>query len=68
MKITNRDLRAILVEAEQRGWGVEQTRKGHLKLTHPTGAVVFAASSPSDHRAIKNMEARLRRVERGQNP
>ena len=68
MKITNRDLRRIVRDAEARGWTCDLTRKGHLKLRHPSGAIVIAAWSPSDHRALKNLEARLRRVERGQAP
>lgn len=68
MKIGNRDLRDALAAAEERGWQIVATSKSHIKLTHPSGAVVFAGSSPSDRRAIRNMEARLRRVERGEQP
>ena len=48
-------------------YGLEhsQTNGGHNKLTDPTtGAVFFTAGSPGDWRAIRNVEARLRRLTR----
>jgi hypothetical protein len=43
------------------GWIVAVRRGGHLKLTHPCGALVFTGSTPSDHRARKNLLGQLRR-------
>jgi predicted RNA binding protein YcfA (HicA-like mRNA interferase family) len=56
-----RDLHALVRQAESEGWLVERTNGGHLRLTHPNGAVVFCAWSPSDSRAVKNVRALLRR-------
>jgi hypothetical protein len=43
----------------------EHTRRGHLRFRHASGAVVFAASTPSDRRAWRNTLALFRRVARG---
>jgi len=60
------DLKQLLRAAEARGWQVELTRRGgHLRLVHPAGGLVVAASTPSDRRALANLRAQLRRVERG---
>jgi predicted RNA binding protein YcfA (HicA-like mRNA interferase family) len=59
-------LRELLRAAEARGWRVELTRRGaHVRLTHPAGGIVFAASTPSDCRALANLRAQLRRAEKG---
>lgn len=48
---------------KDQGWAIEKTNGGHLRLTHPdTPEVVFAPSTPSDHRAGLNTEARLKRL------
>jgi len=44
-------------------WSVHIRRGGHLKLTHPNGAIYFTAMSPSDQRAWRNLTADLRRLE-----
>lgn len=59
-----RDLRRELEAARQRGWSVQPTRSGHLKLRHPDGALVFTGSTPSCARSLLNLRAHLRRVER----
>ena len=60
------DLKQLLRAAEARGWSVELTRRGaHVRLTHPSGGLVVAASTPSDHRALANLKAMLRRAEKG---
>jgi predicted RNA binding protein YcfA (HicA-like mRNA interferase family) len=59
-------LKQLLRAAEARGWRVELTRRGgHVRLVHPDGPVVVAASTPSDFRALANLRSMLRRVERG---
>jgi predicted RNA binding protein YcfA (HicA-like mRNA interferase family) len=60
-----RDLAKLLPAARARGWQVAPTCGGHWKLTHPGGGIVVTSSSPSDHRALANLRAQLRRVERG---
>ena len=59
-----RDLRRLVEEARRRGWRVDRTGGDHLRLRHPTGAMIFAASTPSCPRALRNLQADLRRVER----
>jgi predicted RNA binding protein YcfA (HicA-like mRNA interferase family) len=49
--------------AERNGWIVRRTNGGHLRLTHPQATTpVFASSTPSDHRALANALAQMRRV------
>ena len=56
---------SALDEIEQEGWTVEYTKGGHLRWRHPNGAIVFAASTPSDYRAWANHMSHLRRAVRG---
>lgn len=56
------DFKRLIKDAEKAGWTVEPSRGGHLKWKAPTGAVVFSASTPSDHRAIKNHLSLLRKA------
>ena len=47
---------------ERQGFNVTKTRGGHWRFEHPNmEGVVFAPDTPSDHRAIKNLHAQLRR-------
>jgi predicted RNA binding protein YcfA (HicA-like mRNA interferase family) len=55
MKETRREL-------ERRGFTATKTRGGHWRFEHPDmDGPVFAPDTPSDYRAIKNLEATLRR-------
>lgn len=47
------------------GIEISRTRGGHLVATVGT-ARVFMAATPSDHRAIHNIAAMIRRTSRGQ--
>jgi predicted RNA binding protein YcfA (HicA-like mRNA interferase family) len=58
------DMRQLTVLARKRGWQIETTPGNHLRLTHPRGGLVFAPTTPSDHRGLKNLMAELRRQER----
>lgn len=53
----------IIRYALGQGWRVEQTRSSHWKFVPPdtTKQIVVMSSTPSDHRAIKNFIAQLRR-------
>lgn len=52
-----------LVEWQNQGWTVEHRKGGHLKMTHPLSPqVVFCGSTPSDWRAVMNVETRLHRL------
>jgi hypothetical protein len=59
----NKDLRQLIKESESQGWEVPPPRKGgHLKFIPPDGgAPLFHGSTDSDHRALKNHIARMRR-------
>ena len=55
MKKTRRQL-------ERLGFIMTKTRGGHWRLEHPDmKGLVFAPDTPSDHRAVKNLRAELRR-------
>jgi hypothetical protein len=54
------DLKALLRECSKLGVPFETTNGGHIKFLCP-GGVVFAASTPSDCRAVKNIRTMLRR-------
>lgn len=55
----------IIRELERAGYRVELTNGSHLKITHPDmDGPVFASSSPSDVRAMKEVFAMCRRKRR----
>jgi hypothetical protein len=55
-------LRALIDAATRVGWRAMPTRKGFL-LRSPDGVTqVLVHRSPSDHRAVKNARAQLRRA------
>jgi hypothetical protein len=43
------------------GWTVNLTHNQHLKIRGPNEALIFAASTPSDYRSVKNLRSRLKR-------
>ena len=47
------------------GIQISRTRGGHL-VAQVGSARIFMAATPSDHRAIHNIAAAIRRVSRGQ--
>jgi hypothetical protein len=47
--------------AAELGYSAEPTAGGHIRFVHPSGALVHSASTPSDHRALRNARADLRR-------
>lgn len=51
----------LLDLAECQGWKVERTSKNHYKLTSPDGHIVGHSGTPSDHRAVLNFRAELKR-------
>jgi predicted RNA binding protein YcfA (HicA-like mRNA interferase family) len=58
------DLERLLEEARRRGWLVEHTRSGHMRLRHPNGSQLFCPTTPSDPRTLLNVKADLKRAER----
>jgi hypothetical protein len=59
-----RDLQKLITYAQARGWTVTKTASGHIRLRHPSGALIYTGSTPSDHRAVRNAAADVRRAER----
>ncbi len=55
--------RSVSYAAEEQGFEIAMTRNGHRKFIPPdkTKAIVYAASTPSDHRALRNLISQLRR-------
>jgi predicted RNA binding protein YcfA (HicA-like mRNA interferase family) len=50
-------------EWRDQGWHITDTGGGHLKMTHPrANRFIITAKSPSDVRAIKNIESQLKRA------
>lgn len=60
------DLKLVLREAEKLGFTTSKAgkRNVHLKFEKPGCPAVFFSATPSDHRAIKNGIAKLRRAAR----
>ena len=58
------DLERLLRQASASGWRVARTRGGHWRLLYPNGGIVVLSSTPSDHRALRNVRAQMRRAER----
>lgn len=62
------DLRQSRRKLARLGFTVTKTRGGHWRFEHPDmNGPVFAADTPSDHRAIKNFQAMVRRKMRASN-
>lgn len=57
----SKDIQYLIKEAECQGWVITPTKKGHYKWLSPLGRFFFSASTPSDHRAIKNIKRDLMR-------
>ena len=53
----------VLDFARKHGYAIRQTRGGHLRFSKRGKPPVFAPSTPSDWRSVKNTLAMLRRVE-----
>lgn len=55
-----KELNNLLNLAVTQGWWVERSNNNHYKVYPPNGNIVFISSTPSDYRAIKNIERDLR--------
>jgi predicted RNA binding protein YcfA (HicA-like mRNA interferase family) len=60
--MSRREMRQLMRRVEKQGFTTENTNGGHVKITSPDGKPIFASSSPSDGRAIKNLISQLRRL------
>ncbi len=55
-------MKEVRRELQRQGFVATKTRGGHWRFEHPNMyGPVFAPDTPSDHRAIKNLFATLRR-------
>lgn len=59
MLTSNKELRRILKEAEANGWVFSRGRK-HIKGKHTSGKTTAMAVTPSDHRALLNIQKALK--------
>lgn len=59
MFTNNKALRKLLRDAETRGWVFSRGTR-HIKGKHPNGQTATISVSPSDHRALKNIERDLK--------
>lgn len=54
-------------QLRRQGFSVERTNGDHMRITHPAmRGPVFAASTPSDHHTMQNIQAELRRAMKGE--
>ena len=60
-KTLSKEARAIVREAEAQGFTVKEKKNGWMLLTPNGQGAVMIHKTPSDHRALKNELARLRR-------
>ena len=56
-----KEARAIVREAEKQGFKIKEKKNGWMILTPNGQGAVMIHKTPSDHRALKNELARLRR-------
>lgn len=57
-----KELRPLVAAAVEQGWDVSISGGGHLRFKSPSGAIVFAPSTPrGGKRSIENTVAELRR-------
>ena len=54
--------RTLARAAREARWKITRHGSGHLRWQSPAGVVVTTAATPSDHRAVLNDRARLRRA------
>lgn len=67
--VTSNSHRKLIDEIERKA-GVKfatvcHTKNNHLRLRLPCGRFVIAGSTPSDHRALNNIVAKIRRTQQG---
>jgi hypothetical protein len=61
MTSAKKELKEIVKAAEEQGWRVKETKKGHLMFYAPDGVnKVLAAGTPGGGRGMENLVAKLR--------
>ena len=56
-----KDIRRVFKALEAQGWRIDRGKR-HFKCKAPNGGLVTIPSTPSDHRALLNARAQLRRA------
>jgi hypothetical protein len=56
----SKQIDTLIKAAREQGWVVERNKSNHYKWISPLGGFFFSSSTPSDHRALKNLERDLR--------
>ena len=62
--MNTKEMRKVITLAIRKGYNVELRNNGHYKFTAPTGKFFFTSSTPSDRRALANIEADMKRAEK----
>ena len=59
----SKEMKALIKSAEDQGWEVRKQRGGHIRLKPPNrkNGMVFAATTPSDPRALLNVKKEMQR-------
>lgn len=60
-KVTDREVTRLIDAAVEAGCRIHHQGRKHVVLATPAGGLVTVSRTPSDHRAIHNMRADLRR-------
>lgn len=61
-RVTNKDVRQLLIEAERQGFDVRIANGGHVRIRAPSGALIFDTATRLDPRGFRNFRARMRRA------
>ena len=56
---TNKDMSVLMKQAEDQGWVITPTSKGHYKWLSPMGKFIFSSSTPSDGNAVHQIRRDL---------
>lgn len=62
MRGVSKDMNDLFKRAKAQGWTVHRRNNNHYLIEGPDGQKVFCGGTPSDHRAIKNIESDLSRA------
>jgi predicted RNA binding protein YcfA (HicA-like mRNA interferase family) len=60
----SKEYRPLAKRYMAKGWQLEATNGGHVRWIGPNGQTVISACTPSDWRAKKQLEARLKRADK----
>lgn len=60
--VSSKDVKDLIKALREQGWRVEETGRHPVAYAPDGVTIVTLSSTPSDHRAFRNMVARLRRA------